>query len=73
MSGFFSAIAVVGGVVMCLTVLHWIVEAIKRGAVDEELLNRLSKEAKLAERQTAEVMKERTVEDVARDLDAGEF
>lgn len=73
MSGLLTTIAVVGGFVMIVTVLRWVVEAIKRSVVDQELLDRLTKEAKLAERQTAEVMKDRTVEDVARDLDAGEF
>lgn len=73
MSGLLSALAVVGGVVMVLTILHWIIEALQRGASIEERLKEVSHEAEVAAKRAEEMLKERSREDVARDLDAGEF
>lgn len=68
-----SALAVVGGVVMCLTILHWIIEAFRDGAAFEERLKQAQQKAEADRKRAEEMAKERTVEDTARDLDAGEF
>lgn len=67
------AIAILGGVILCVVVLHWVAEAIRRGAVAEARVRQMEQEIGIAAKQAAEVMKERTVEDVVRDLDAGQF
>lgn len=68
-----SALAVVGGVVMVLAALHWLAEALQRAAALEERLNQVSREAEVAAKRAEEMLKERSREDVARDLDAGEY
>lgn len=52
---------------------NWISEAIRRGAVEEDRRIRLEALMRLQRGQTEELLKEKTVEDVARDLDAGGF
>lgn len=73
MTGLASALAVVGGIVMCVVTLHWIVEAIRRGATAEARLQREEARRKLLERQAIEIAKEKTLDEIIRDLDAGKF
>jgi CO dehydrogenase/acetyl-CoA synthase alpha subunit len=68
-----SALAAVGGIVMVLVILHWIIEALQRAAAAEARLEDAKKASKVAAKQAEEMLKERTVEETARDLDAGEF
>lgn len=73
MSGLLSAIAVVGGIAMVVTILHWVVSAFKEGAVAQARIEQLERDALLRAKQAQEMQKDVTVEDVARDLDRGEF
>lgn len=68
-----SALAIVGGLVMVLAALHWLAEALQRAAALEERLNEVSREAEMAAKRAEEMLKERSREDVARDLDSGSF
>jgi heme exporter protein D len=68
-----GALAVVGGIAMVMTILHWIVSAFREGAVAQAEIERLEREALLRAKQAQEMQKDLTVEDVARDLDRGEF
>lgn len=68
-----AALAVVGGVVILLTIVHWFVEAVRDGAAFEERLRQAEQKAEADRKMVEEMLKERTVEDTARDLDAGEF
>ena len=68
-----AALLVVGGIVACIVVLHWLVEALKASAVTAERERQLEALEAIKVRQTREMMRERTAEDVARDLDAGRF
>lgn len=68
-----SALAIVGGIVMVLAALHWFIEALQRAAALEERLNEVSREAEIAAKRAEEMLKERSREDTARDLDAGEY
>lgn len=52
---------------------NWIGEAIRRGAVEADRRVRLEELIKLKDKQAQEMLKDKTVEDVVRDLDAGEF
>lgn len=52
---------------------NWIGEAIRRGAIDEDRRIKLEALIRLQRQQTEELLKEKTVEDVARDLDAGNY
>lgn len=68
-----ATLAVIGGVIMALTILHWFVEAVRDGAAFEERLRQAEQKAEADRKMAEEMLKERTVEDVVRDLDAGEF
>lgn len=68
-----AALAIIGGGIMLLAMAHWFAEALKSSAAFEERLKQVQKQLDADKRQAEEMLKERTVEDVVRDLDAGEF
>lgn len=68
-----AALAIIAGVCMVLTVLHWIVSAIREGARASERERQLEALEAIRAKQAAEIMREKTVEETARDLDAGQF
>lgn len=68
-----AALAIVGGVIMALTILHWFIEAVRDSGAFEERLRQAEQKAEADRKMAEEMLKERTVEDTARDLDAGEF
>lgn len=73
MTYFVAALLVIAGFVFSLIVLHWVVTAIQRGAAVEERLREVKREADVEARQADEMLKEKSVEDTARDLDSGTF
>lgn len=73
MNPLLAAIAILGGCVMVVTILHWVVTALREGALAEARIREMEDEIALAAKRNAELLKERTVEDVARSADDGEF
>lgn len=73
MNPLLAAIAILGGSVLIVTILHWIVAALREGAIAEARIREMEDEIALAAKQNAELLKERTIEDVARSADDGEF
>jgi hypothetical protein len=67
------ALAIIAGVIMALTVLHWILAALREGAVAEARIRDVEREMDLAARQADEVARERSIEDVANSADRGQF
>ena len=68
-----SALAILAGILMAITVLHWIVSALREGAVAEARIRDAERETDLAARQANEIAKERSIEDVANSADRGQF
>lgn len=64
----------IGAVFAFLVIVgNWIGEAIRRGAIEEDRRIKLEALLRLQRAQAEELLKDKTVEDVARDLDAGDF
>lgn len=71
---FLAIILAVGATFAFMVIVaNWIGEAIRRGAVDTDRRIKLEELVKLQKMQSEEMLKDKTVEDVVRDLDAGEF
>lgn len=68
-----TAFALITGALFAALILHWIASAITRGIEASVKIEQLEKQIDLNRRQAEEILKERSVEDVARDLDRGEF
>lgn len=68
-----SALAILAGIFMAITVLHWVVSALREGAVAEARIRDAEREMDLAARQANEIAKERSIEDVANSADRGQF
>lgn len=73
MSYLLVTLAVGAGFAFLVIIGNWIGEAFRRGIVAEDRRIALEALIRLQREQTEELLKEKTVEDVARDLDAGEF
>lgn len=71
---FFLVTLAIGATFGFLVIIgNWIGEAIRRGAIEEDRRIRLEALVRLQRQQTEELIKDKTVEDIARDLDAGEY
>lgn len=68
-----SALLVIGGIAACIVVLHWLVQAVKAGAVATQREKQLEALEAIRARQENEILRDRTTDDVARDLDRGSF
>ena len=63
----------IGVVVAALVVVRWLIETIKRDGELQAKLDQMGKDAEIAAKRAEEMLKEKTVEDTARDLDTGRF
>ncbi len=63
----------IGVVVAALVVVRWLTETIKRDGELQARLDQMGKDAEVAAKRAEEMLKEKTVEDTARDLDSGRF
>lgn len=63
----------IGVVIAALIVVRWMVEIIKRDGELQARLDQMGKDAEIAQKRAEEMLKEKTVEDTARDLDSGRF
>ena len=63
----------IGVVIAALIIVRWVVEIIKRDGALQARLDQLGKDAEIAAKRAEEMLKEKTVEDTARDLDSGRF
>jgi hypothetical protein len=63
----------IGVVVAALVVVRWLIETIKRDGELQAKLDQMGKDAEIAAKRAEEMLKEKTVEDTARDLDSGRF
>lgn len=63
----------IGVVIAALIVVRWMVEIIKRDGELQARLDQMGKDAEIAAKRAEEMLKERTVEDTAGDLDNGRF
>ena len=63
----------IGVVVAALIIVRWMVEIIKRDGELQARLDQMGKDAEIAQKRAEEMLKEKTVEDTARDLDNGRF
>ena len=68
-----SIILITIGISIVLGMLYTMVALAKQAGVSEEVALQDKAEAELVKRQTEEELKPRTVDDVADDLDKGEF
>lgn len=73
MNPFVAGVAILGGIVLGITVLHWLAKRLTHDAVVSERLRAMQEEAALARRQAQAMQKDITNEDVARSLDDGSF
>ncbi len=63
----------IGVVVAALVVVRWLIETVKRDGELQAKLDQMGKDAEVAAKRAEEMLKEKTVEDTARDLDEGNF
>ena len=63
----------IGVVIAALIIVRWMVEIIKRDGELQARLDQMGKDAEIAAKRAEEMLKEKTVEDTARDLDSGRF
>jgi hypothetical protein len=63
----------IGVVVAALVVVRWLIETVKRDGELQARLDQMGKDAEIAAKRAEEMLKEKTVEDTARDLDEGNF
>ncbi len=63
----------IGVVVAALVVVRWLIETVKRDGELQARLDQMGKDAEVAAKRAEEMLKEKTVEDTARDLDEGNF
>lgn len=63
----------VGVVIAALIIVRWMVEIIRRDGELQARLDQMGKDAEIAAKRAEEMLKEKTVEDTARDLDNGRF
>ena len=63
----------IGVVVAALVVVCWLIETIKRDGELQAKLDQMAKDSEIAAKRAEEMLKEKTVEDTARDLDSGRF
>ena len=63
----------IGVVIAVLIIVRWMVEIIKRDGELQARLDQMGKDAEIAAKRAEEMLKERTVEDTASDLDNGRF
>ena len=63
----------IGVVVAALVVVRWLIETIKRDGELQAKLDQMAKDSEIAAKRAEEMLKEKTVEDTARDLDSGRF
>jgi hypothetical protein len=63
----------IGVVVAALVVVRWLIETIKRDGELQAKLDQMTKNSEIAAKRAEEMLKEKTVEDTARDLDGGRF
>jgi len=63
----------IGVVIAALIIARWMVEIIKRDGALQARLDQMGKDAEIAAKRAEEMLKEKTVEDTARDLDSGRF
>ena len=63
----------IGVVVAALVIVRWLIKTIKRDGELQAKLDQMTKDSKIAAKRAEEMLKEKTVEDTARDLDSGRF
>jgi hypothetical protein len=63
----------IGVVIAALIIVRWMVEIIRRDGELQARLDQMGKDAEVAAKRAEEMLKEKTVEDTARDLDSGRF
>lgn len=63
----------IGVVIAALIIVRWMVEIIKRDGELQARLDQMGKDAEIAQKRAEEMLKEKSVEDTARDLDSGRF
>lgn len=63
----------IGVVIAALIIVRWVVEIIKRDGALQARLDQMGKDAEIAAKRAEEMLREKTVEDTARDLDSGRF
>lgn len=63
----------IGVVVAALIIVRWMVEIIKRDGELQVKLDQMAKDSEIAAKRAEEMLREKTVEDTARDLDSGRF
>ena len=63
----------IGVVIAALIIVRWMVEIIRRDGELQARLDQMGKDAEIAAKRAEEMLKERTVEDTASDLDNGRF
>lgn len=63
----------IGVVVAALVIVRWLIETIKRDGALQAKLDQMAKDSEIAAKRAEEMLKEKTVEDTARDLDSGRF
>ena len=63
----------IGVVVAALVIVRWLIETIKRDGELQAKLDQMAKDSEIAAKRAEEMLKEKTVEDTARDLDSGRF
>lgn len=63
----------IGVVIAALIIVRWVAEIIKRDGALQARLDQMGKDAEIAAKRAEEMLKEKTVEDTARDLDSGRF
>lgn len=63
----------IGVVIAALIIVRWMVEIIKRDGELQARLDQMGKDAEIAAKRAEEMLKEKSVEDTARDLDSGRF
>lgn len=63
----------IGVVIAALIIVRWMVEIIRRDGELQARLDQMGKDAEIAAKRAEKMLKEKTVEDTARDLDSGRF
>lgn len=63
----------IGVVIAALIIVRWMVEIIKRDGELQVKLDQMAKDSEIAAKRAEEMLREKTVEDTARDLDSGRF
>ena len=63
----------IGVIIAALIIVRWMVEIIRRDGELQARLDQMGKDAEVAAKRAEEMLKEKSVEDTARDLDTGRF